>query len=196
MIPRPRYTTIENTSMQTMRLMRYTAQFNSKRLDEPISAKERIKYKTKTEEILLYFAVLNIAITNIAEELDQVGLFRHNIKREIKEVEKIVLSSYESLYLRFQKVEKAIARTSYDNAMIQLSDAIDESILIPPPHRAYSIAIALCRMICKHNSSLGRFIIAEAYPIRQVIKRLERITVVRDYQIDFIIDRTLQSLRK
>lgn len=62
--------------------------------------------------------------------------------------------------------------------------------------RAYSIAIALCRMICKHNGSLGRFIIAEAYPIRQVIKKLERITVVKGYQIDFIIDRTLQSLRK
>ncbi len=196
MVPRPRYTSIENTSMQTMRLMRYTAQFNTRRLDAPITAKERIKYKTKTEEILLYSAVLNIAITNIAEELEQAGLFRHNIKRDINEVEKIILSSYESLYSRFQKVEKAITRTSYDNAMIQLSDAIDESILIPPPHRAYSIAIALCRMICKHNSSLGRFIIAEAYPIRQVIKKLERITVVKDYQIDFIIDRTLQSLRK
>lgn len=193
---RPRYTNISNTSMQTMRLMRYTAQFNSKRLDEPPTDKERIKYKKATEEILLYYAVLNIAITNIAEELQEAGLYRHNTKREIKEIERIVLGQYENLYQRFQKIEKAITRTSYDNAMIQLSDAIDESILVSPPHRAYSIAIALCRMICKHNSSLGRFIIAEAYPIRQVIKRLERITVVRDYNIDFIIDRTLQALRK
>jgi hypothetical protein len=52
------------------------------------------------------------------------------------------------------------------------------------------------RLINKHNDSMGRFIIAEAWPIRAVLKKLERIQGVTDKNIDFIIDRTLQSLRK
>lgn len=182
--------------MASLRLMRHTAQLNMKRLDEPPTDKERIKYKKATEEILLYFAVLNIAITNISEELNKAGLYRHEVKRTLNEVERIVLKSYEDLYNRFQRVEKAIMRSSYDNAMIQLSDTIDERVLVEPPHRAYNIAIALCRLICKLNSSMGRFVIAEAYPMRHIIKKLERITVVNDYHIDNLIDRTLQSLRK
>lgn len=196
MIQQPHATTLLNTSAQTMRLMRHTAQAACKHLDEPPTQKEIAKFKKATEEILLYFACLDIAITNIADEFSQANLYRHQTKREVNEIEKIVMQSYKNLYNKVQKVEKVRTRTSYDSAMIQLSDAIDDNILIPAPHRAYNIAIALSRLICKLNNSLGRFIIAEAWPIRQVLRKLQRINVVKDYNIDDIIDRTLQGLRK
>lgn len=196
MRPQPHATTLQNTSAQTMRLMRHTAQACYRHLDEPATPAEIRRFKKASEELLLYFAVLDIAITNVAEELKEVGLYRHANKRTINEVEGTVMQSFNALYKKVQLVEHFRMRHSYDNAMIQLYDAIDENILIPAPNRSYSIACALCRLINKHNDSMGRFIIAEAWPIRAVLKKLERIQGVTDKNIDFIIDRTLQSLRK
>ena len=193
---RPHATTLQNTSAQTMRLMRHTAQACYRHLDEPPTPAEIRQYKKASEELLLYFAVLDIAITNVTEELQAVGLYRHAIKRNMNEIEDIVLKSFNALYKKVQVVEAFRMRQSYDNAMIQLYDAIDENILIEAPDRSFSIVCALCRLINKHNDSMGRFFIVEAWPIRAVEKKLQRFKGVTDKHIDFIIDRTLQSLRK
>lgn len=193
---RPRTITAANTSQETMRLMRTMAIANIQREMAEASKEEVQRYKTPTEEIMLLFAALDIAITDVAQEFASVGLYRHAVKRELNEIERIVLTTYKALYAKLQKVEKPITRKAYDYWMVRVSDAIDNSILLTPPRRSYNIAVALARLIVKRNDSLGRFIVAEAHPLRHVVTRLERINVVEDHHIDFIIERTIKALWK
>lgn len=157
---------------------------------------EVAKYKVPTEELLLLFAALDIAITDVAQEFADAGLYRHAVKRELNAIEQIVMTTYKALYTKLQTVEKEMTRKAYDYWMVRVSDAIDDSILLAPPKRSYNIAVALARLIVKRNDSLGRFIVAEAHPMRHVVTRLERINVVQDHHIDFIIEKTIKDLRK
>lgn len=193
---RPRTITAANTSQETMRLIRSTARVNMLREMAAPTDEEVAKFKVPTEELLLLFAALDIAITDVAQEFADAGLYRHAVKRELNEIERIVLTTYKALYNKLQTVEKEITRKAYDYWLVRVSDAIDDSILLTPPRRSYNIAVALARLIVKRNDSLGRFIVAEAHPIRHVVTRLERINVVQDHHIDFIIERTIKDLRK
>lgn len=193
---RPRTITAANTSQETMRLIRATARVNMLREMAAPTDEEVAKYKVPTEELLLLFAALDIAITDVAQEFADAGLYRHAVKRELNAIEQIVMTTYKALYTKLQTVEKDMTRKAYDYWMVRVSDAIDDSILLAPPKRSYNIAVALARLIVKRNDSLGRFIVAEAHPMRHVVTRLERINVVQDHHIDFIIDRTIKDLRK
>lgn len=193
---RPRTITAANTSQETMRLIRATARVNMLRELSAPTDEEVAKFKVPTEELLLLFAALDIAITDVAQEFADAGLYRHAVKRELNAIEKIVMTTYKALYTKLQTVEKEMTRKAYDHWMVRVSDAIDDSILLAPPKRSYNIAVALARLIVKRNDSLGRFIVAEAHPMRHVVTRLERINVVQDHHIDFIIERTIKDLRK
>lgn len=167
-----------------------------RRLEAAPTKEEVRRYKVPTESLLLYFAALDIAITDVAHEFAEAGLYRHTVKRELNTIERTVMTAYHALYDKLQRVEKPITRQAYDYWMVRVSDAIDSNILLAPPARSYNIAVALARLIVKANDSLGRFIVAEAHPLRHVVKRLERIDVVKDYHIDCIIERTMSELRK
>lgn len=193
---RPRTITAANTSQETMRLIRATARVNMLRELSAPTDEEVAKFKVPTEELLLLFAALDIAITDVAQEFASAGLYRHAVKRELNAIEQIVMTTYKALYTKLQTVEKEMTRKAYDYWMVRVSDAIDNSILLTPPRRSYNIAVALARLIVKRNDSLGRFIVAEAHPLRHVVTRLERINVVEDHHIDFIIERTIKDLRK
>lgn len=193
---RPRTITAANTSQETMRLIRATARVNMLRELSAPTDEEVAKFKVPTEELLLLFAALDIAITDVAQEFADAGLYRHAVKRELNAIEQIVMTTYKALYTKLQAVEKEMTRKAYDYWMVRVSDAIDDSILLAPPKRSYNIAVALARLIVKRNDSLGRFIVAEAHPMRHVVTRLERINVVQDHHIDFIIERTIKDLRK
>lgn len=193
---RPRTITAANTSQEVIRLIRSTARANMLREMAAPTDEEVAKYKVPTEELLLLFAALDIAITDVAQEFADAGLYRHAVKRELNAIEQIVMTTYKALYTKLQTVEKEMTRKAYDYWMVRVSDAIDDSILLAPPKRSYNIAVALARLIVKRNDSLGRFIVAEAHPMRHVVTRLERINVVEDHHIDFIIERTIKDLRK
>ena len=194
MISRPRTLTKDNTSLEALRLIRATAYANMMHEVSAPTQAEVAKYRRPTEKLLLYFAALDIAITDVALEFEEAGLYRHATKREINEIERIVLSTFKALYTKMQRIETKLSRKNYDHWIVQVSNAIDDNILLEPPHRSYNIAVALARLIVKQNDSLGRFIVAEAHPLRHVVRRLERINVVKDYHIDFIIERTLDDL--
>ena len=194
MISRPRTLTRDNTSLEALKLIRATAYANMMHEVSAPTQAEVQKYRRPTEKLLLYFAALDIAITDVALEFEEAGLYRHATKREINEIERIVLSTFKALYTKMQRIETKLSRKNYDHWIVQVSNAIDDNILLEPPHRSYNIAVALARLIVKQNDSLGRFIVAEAHPLRHVVRRLERINVVKDYHIDFIIERTLDDL--
>ena len=85
---------------------------------------------------------------------------------------------------------------AYDHWMIKSCNAVDGCILLTPPERSFNIAIALCRILVRYNNNLGRFIIAEAYPLERVLKILSQIKVVEDHFVDNIIELTLKRLNQ
>lgn len=181
-------------STQARRLMKHTAQASSRALYRPATAEEVKKYKAPTEAILLFFAALNIAISDVRDELDAAGLYRHATKRNLNEAERIIFRTYSALYEKLQTVESALTRKAYDYWMLKVSDAIDDCILLTPPRRSYNIAVALARLVANLNDSMGRFVVLEALPMRHVVTYLERINCVEDHHIDFIIARKLRDM--
>lgn len=174
--------------------MRHTAQHNIRQLDRPASPEEIAKYKAPLEAVLLFFAALNIAISDVRDEFEQAGLYRHDVKRNLNNAEKLIFQTYTSLYHHFQRVEHKVSRESYDIFTLMVSDAIDDCILLLPPKRSFNIAIALARLITELNDNMGRFVVPEALPMRHVVKYLERIKAVEDHHIDMIIALKLKEM--
>ena len=186
-------TTTHSTTPQRD-LMKHTAQASSRRLYRPATAAEVKKYKAPTEAILLFFAALNIAISDVRDELAAAGLYRHAVKRNLNAAEALIFRTYTALYKKLQTVESALTRKAYDEWMIKVSDAIDDCILLTPPRRSYNIALALARLIDDLNSNMGRFVVAEALPMHHIVTYLKRIDVVPDHNIDYIIARKLRDM--
>lgn len=178
----------------TLRLMKYTAQYSSRRLMRPATAEELKKYKAPTEAILLFFAALNIAISDVKDELEAAGLYRHDVKRNLNCAERIIFQSYTRLYHHIQVSENHLGRKAYDEWMLRVSDAIDDCILLQPPKRSYNIAVALARLIADLNDSMGRFVVLEALPMHHIVTYLERIKAVEDHRIDMIIALKLRDM--
>lgn len=174
--------------------MKHAAQASSRRLYRPATAAEAKKYKAPTEAILLFFAALNIAISDVRDELEAAGLYRHAVKRNLNAAEALIFRTYTALYKKLQTVESALTRQAYDEWMIKVSDAIDDCILLTPPRRSYNIALALARLIDDLNSNMGRFVVAEALPMHHIVTYLKRIDVVPDHNIDYIIARKLRDM--
>lgn len=186
-------TTAPSTTPQ-LDLMKHHAQASSRRLYRPATPEEVKKFEAPTEAILLFFAALNIAISDVRDELDAAGLYRHDVKRNLNTAEALIFRTYSALYRKFQTVEKTLTRKAYDYWMIEVSNAIDDCILLTPPRRSYNIAVALARLIADLNDSMGRFVVPEALPMHHVVKYLERIKCVEDHHIDFIIARKLRDM--
>lgn len=182
------------TNSAQRRLMKHHAQASSRRLYRPATPEEVKKFEAPTQAILLFFAALNIAISDVRDELDAAGLYRHDVKRNLNAAEALIFRTYSALYRKFQTVEKTLTRKSYDYWMIEVSNAIDDCILLEPPRRSYNIAVALARLIADLNDSMGRFVVPEALPMHHVVKYLERIKCVEDHHIDFIIARKLRDM--
>lgn len=160
----------------------------------PATPAELKKYKAPTEAILLFFAALNIANSDVRDELESAGFYRHDVKRNLNSAERIVLQSYSRLYTHVQTSENTLGRKMYDEWMLRVSDAIDDCVLLQPPKRSYNIAVALARLIADLNDSMGRFVVLEAMSMHHVVTYLERIKVVEDHHIDMIIALKLREM--
>lgn len=181
-------------SAQQLQLMKHTAQHCRHRLVRPATAEEVKKYKAPAEALLLFFAALNIAISDVREELEGAGYYRHEVKRNLNAAERLIFQSYSKLYRHIQTAENQFGRKAYDEWMLRVSDAIDDCILLQPPKRSYNIAVALARLVANLNDGMGRFVVAEALPMKHIVTYLERIKVVEDHHIDMIIALKLREM--
>lgn len=191
---RPTTISTHTTSQQVLRLMKHTAEANIRHIDRRPTAEEVKMYKAPTEAILLFFAALNIAISDVRDELEAAGLYRHAVKRNLNAAERIIFSAYPALYNKLCAVESVMTRQAYDYWVLQVSDAVDDTILLEPPKRSYNIALALARLVVDLNDNIGRFAVAEALPLHHVVTYLKRIDCITDHHIDMIIAMRLRRM--
>ena len=195
MRPRPHAIDPQQMSVDQMQLIKRMAQNHYERLDAIATLEEVKKYQKDTELLLLIYAALNNAMSELENELYDANLLRHRVKRDFTNASNILYRNFKAVY---RAVSNADPRNQavYDACFIKVSRKIDESILLLPPERGYNIVMALLRLVIRFNSNLGRFVVREASAMPMVLKILGDLKVAEDHHIDSIIERVVRDFNK
>lgn len=156
-----------------------------------ITHEEASKVKNEVSNILLTYAVLNIAVSDIKFEFDAVGRYRQRPKAQINDIEKSVVTLFNSV--RYRLIKGDSRNVVYDKWNSKVCEAVGEAVLLEAPERSVNIALACCRLILAEGDKMGKLYIEEVPPLAGVIVKLERLGV-RDYHLDSIIERTISML--
>lgn len=156
-----------------------------------ITHEEAVKVKNEVSNILLTYAVLNIAVSDIKFEFDDVGRYRQRLKAQINDIEKSVVALFNSV--RYRLIKGDSRNVVYDKWNSRVCEAVGEAILLEAPERSVNIALACCRLILAEGEKMGKLYIEEVPPLAGVIVKLDRLGI-RDYHLDSIIERTIAKL--
>lgn len=156
-----------------------------------ITHEEAVKVKNEVSNILLTYAALNIAASDIKFEFDAVGQYRQRLKAQINDIEKSVVALFNSV--RYRLIKGDSRNVVYDKWNSKVCEAVGEAVLLEAPERSVNIALACCRLILAEGDKMGKLYIEEVPPLAGVIVKLERLGV-RDYHLDSIIERTISML--
>ena len=183
--PRRRLT-MQTDSLRQSTLIRQMAWSAIRSYDRPMSQAEREVYGARGKKLVVYIACLNDALIDLEMELEEVGLFRHDVKRRVKRAQDIAMQAHTTLYKALDRLE-GNAGQWYNNRYEKSAKSIRESIFLDAPHKSYSIIMALLRLIKKLNDSLGRFINKPSESLEAISKLITNIPA-EDRHIDGIVD--------
>lgn len=177
---------MQTDSARQSTLIRQMAWSAIRSYDRPMTASEREVYGGRGKKLVVYIACLNDALIDLEMELDEVGLFRHEVKRRVKRAQEIAMQAHTTLYDALAKLE-GNAGQWYNNRYEISAKEIRESIFLEAPHKSYSIAMALLRLIKKLNDSLGRFVNKPSESLEAISKLIADIPA-EDRKIDGLVD--------
>ena len=177
---------MQTDSLRQSTLIRQMAWSAIRSYDRPMSPQEREVYGARGKKLVVYIACLNDALIDLEMELEEVGLFRHDVKRRVKRAQDIAMQAHTTLYKALDRLE-GNAGQWYNNRYEKSAKAIRESIFLDAPHKSYSIIMALLRLIKKLNDSLGRFINKPSESLEAISKLITNIPA-EDRHIDGIVD--------
>lgn len=103
-----------------------------------ITHEEAVKVKNEVSNILLTYAVLNIAVSDIKFEFDEVGRYRQRLKAQINNIEKSVVALFNSV--RYRLIKGDSRNVVYDKWNSKVCEAVGEAILLEAPERSVNIA--------------------------------------------------------
>lgn len=173
-------------SLRQVHLMKQMAWNAIRVCDRPMTETEREVYGERGKKLVVYIACLNDALIDLEMEMDEVGKFRHEVKRRIKMAQDIAMKAHTTLYNALAVLE-GNAGVWYNDRYETSAKEIRESIYLKPPHKAYSIVMALLRLIKKLNDSLGRFVNRPSESLEAITKLMKDMPA-DDKQIDMLVD--------
>lgn len=145
------------------------------------------KYVPTAIRMLTCIACLNYAICDLETELSDAGILRHGVKRMFRMAQAQVQQVHQQAYEMLNKASVRAAR-QYNDKLDEAWRAIDESVELEAPERAYNIVCALCRLIENQNKELtGRYDFAPARTLYRIPMMLSDMKI-HDYRIDRIIE--------
>ena len=177
---------MQTDSPRQSNLIRQMAWSAIRSYDRPMSQQEREIYGARGKKLVVYIACLNDALIDLEMELDEVGLFRHDVKRRVKRAQEIAMKAHTTLYEALDRLE-GNAGLWYNNRYEISAKGIRESIYLEAPHKSYSTAMALLRLIKKLNDSLGRFVNKPSESLEAISKLIADIPA-EDRMIDGLVD--------
>lgn len=133
-------------------------------------------------------ACLNYGALELEEELTAAGMFRHETKRIVREIQKITARVHQQAWNMLDAYKAGVGKV-YNNRMYAVWQKIDEAVLLTPPERAYNIVLSLVRFIANINAELKpyRWDFFYTRDLQPIIPKLSRIAIA-DRNIDAIID--------
>ena len=177
---------MHTTSLRESTLIRQMAWSAIRSYDRPMTESEREVYGARGKKLVVYIACLNDALIDLEMELDEVGKFRHDIKRRVKRAQEIAMQAHTTLYNALARLE-GNAGQWYNERYETSARSIRESIFLDAPDKSYSIAMSLLRLIKRLNDSLGRFVNKPSESL-EAISRLIADLPAEDRMIDGLVD--------
>ena len=126
-------------------------------------------------------------------ELDDAGMYRHNIKRLANQVEPVLKTASTGAMKVLKRVNGGTYNTGYFDAMDSFYEAIDNCVALAPPERIYNILLSICRLVGKYSQKLTEYKRMQSHEAVKVVKILQQIPI-HDYDMDNIIELTVKPL--
>lgn len=178
---------MQGTSLRESMLLHHMAWRTVQNFERPMSKEEREVYGERGKKLVVYIACLNDALLDLETELEEVGKFRHETKRRVKQAQDIAMKAHETMYKALDNIEGSNAGKWYNERYEISAKEIRENVFLDAPHKSYSTIMALLRLIKKLNNSLGRFVNRPSESLEAVEKLIKDIPA-EDRHIDGLID--------
>lgn len=134
-------------------------------------------------------AMLNSTMWDLRFTLDDAGMFKHKIKRDVVRVHDAICTAHNQLS-KIVGPSSSKASKQYNSLMDVCVEDVNNAILIEDAiEKQYNICLSLCRLVGTYNAKLKsryRFIPADEFVKFEAILKGANIAI--DDNIDFIVD--------
>lgn len=143
--------------------------------------------------MLTLIAALDYCIYDLIEEMEEVGKYRHGMKRNINKAKELILHAHDLFYRNMLNLDiKGVKQ--YNIASEAVYNAVQECVYLRAPERAYNIIMALIRLQSKQREKLGsRYRYKPSVALEKIPAMLEGLGI-HDYNLDNIIERRVRPI--
>lgn len=137
--------------------------------------------------MLTLIAALDYCIYDLIEEMEEVGKYRHGMKRNINKAKDLILHAHDLFYRNMLGIDNKGVK-QYNIASEAVYNAVQECVYLRAPERAYNIIMALVRLQSKQREKLGtRYRYKPSAALEKIPAMLEGLGI-HDYNLDNIIE--------
>ena len=143
--------------------------------------------------MLTLIAALDYCIYDLIEEMEEVGKYRHAMKRNINKAKDLILHAHDLFYRNMLGIDNKGVK-QYNIASEAVYNAVQECVYLRAPERAYNIITALIRLQSKQREKLGsRYHYKPSVALEKIPAMLEGLNI-HDYNLDNIIERRVRPI--
>lgn len=147
----------------------------------------------ETVLMLTLIAALDYCIYDLIEEMEEVGKYRHAMKRNINKAKDLILHAHDLFYRNMLGIDSKGVK-QYNIASEQVYEAVQGCVYLRTPERAYNIIMALVRLQAKQREKLGsRYHYKPSAELDKIPAMLEGLGI-HDYSLDNIIERRVRPI--
>jgi hypothetical protein len=143
--------------------------------------------------MLTLIAALDYCIYDLIEEMEEVGKYRHAMKRNINKAKDLILHAHDLFYRNMLGIDSKGVK-QYNIASEQVYEAVQGCVYLRAPERAYNIIMALIRLQAKQREKLGtRYHYKPSAELDKIPAMLGGLGI-HDYTLDNIIERRVRPI--
>lgn len=143
--------------------------------------------------MLTLIAALDYCIYDLIEEMEEVGKYRHAMKRNINKAKDLILHAHDLFYRNMLGIDSKGVK-QYNIASEAVYNAVQECVYLRAPERAYNIIMALVRLQAKQREKLGRrYHYKPSVALEKIPAMFEGLNI-HDYNLDNIIEMRVRPI--
>ena len=143
--------------------------------------------------MLTLIAALDYCIYDLIEEMEEVGKYRHAMKRNINKAKDLILHAHDLFYRNMLGIDSKGVK-QYNIASEAVYNAVQECVYLRAPERAYNIIMALIRLQSMQREKLGaRYHYKPSVALEKIPAMLEGLNI-HDYNLDNIIEMRVRPI--